>query len=911
MKKNTVIAIILLAIVGGCLTYYFKFQNKKLSPWSFIPSDALAVYQSSNFLTDWGTLSEQKIWKNLLNTAGLSKLNQNINTLDSISAHTNGLQELMGGQMILASAHSISKHDIDFLFVIGINNVNQHNLIAQLLSKFEEDEGFTFNTRIYLGHQITEVSINGENKFSYIFFKNFFVGSFTSFLIEDAIRTVDDDDLNNYYENTEAFEKLSTIDKDNGNLYINATRLDVLLETFGDPLTSSSNEFASLIDQSLLDVEVSDNHILLTGFSFATSAKPNYLEIFNSSKSSALSIVDIVPNNTAALIHYSFDDFAEWHKNLKDYWRKVAPERLTNIGELENRYNLNLAELYRVMGNEVGLVMIESGLTSKPDLITYLKSDRPEELIGILDNISAESTSGEYEEVYLDKTIRQIDLKEMPSRLFGNPFLGYESTFYVRHDDCLLLANNERTLKSILDYIQAEQTWGKSIKTNNFLDVTNKEANLSLFINTNKALNMMKNRLNQEWVSVWEEHTRVFKQIEFVAFQFTQIDGKYYTNIAAQHPGGLVEQESNVDFNVLATVEVEDNIITKPMPVRNHNNRNLEMLIQESSNDLYLISNDQDITFEHAINGPINSRVDQLDYYKNNKLQYLFSTTSSVHILDRTGTYLPDYPIQIPGDSPISYLSLIDYDESKNYRIMIATENGDYYLMDKNGRFLEGWNPKSFTKAPAQEGFHLRVKSKDYLLFSATDGTINVLNRRGQNRPGFPLDLEAKVSNPLFVRKGAVSGNTTLTAISDDGELISFNLKGQITKREHIYRASVEDKYHLTVSSNNRLFSILRYNDQEASVLNQDGEEVFKHQYSVSTDMRMQHYIFGPGNEVFVIIDRDQEFTYLYDQNGNMLHLQPLQSGNEIAMLYFENENIYKLYATYMNKLQTLTIDRR
>ena len=90
---------------------------------------------------------------------------------------------------------------------------------------------------------------------------------------------------------------------------------------------------------------------------------------------------------------------------------------------------------------------------------------------------------------------------------------------------------------------------------------------------------------------------------------------------------------------------------------------------------------------------------------------------------------------------------------------------------------LEGWNPRGLGSTPASAPFHVRVRGKDYLIAIGQDGTVYAMNRRGEDYPGFPLTLGKPCHSPYFVRLGSTPGETTLTLVTDGGELISFNLQ--------------------------------------------------------------------------------------------------------------------------------------
>ena len=169
------------------------------------------------------------------------------------------------------------------------------------------------------------------------------------------------------------------------------------------------------------------DHLSLTGFSVNDLSENLYLQTYDSSQSRENIIMDVVPENTAALIHYSFEDFKVWHHRLKLLWRTKFPERLTYLGELENRYGLDLNKMYSSIGDQLALMHMQPVGTSQNDLILCLTTSDQNTLSDHLFQIATAASAGQipYEEKYKGKTIRQIEIPEIPERLFGPMFNGF------------------------------------------------------------------------------------------------------------------------------------------------------------------------------------------------------------------------------------------------------------------------------------------------------------------------------------------------------------------------------------------------------------------------------------------------------------------------------------------------------
>ncbi len=166
--------------------------------------------------------------------------------------------------------------------------------------------------------------------------------------------------------------------------------------------------------------------------------------------------------------------------------------------------------------------------------------------------------------------------------------------------------------------------------------------------------------------------------------------------------------------------------------VRNHNDRSTEVLLTDVSNQLYLVSKDQKVLWNMSLPSAIQGDVHQIDLLKNGKLQYLFITAGQLHVVDRLGRYVTGYPKPISMTDAVS-TSLVDYDKSRNYRLLMANAAGRIAVCDMEGKPLEGWTSKN-----------LRADSP---IHRCTSGSVNAIITK-------PLPCRATCSSSIA---GAIS----------------------------------------------------------------------------------------------------------------------------------------------------------
>ena len=119
--------------------------------------------------------------------------------------------------------------------------------------------------------------------------------------------------------------------------------------------------------------------------------------------------------------------------------------------------------------------------------------------------------------------------------------------------------------------------------------------------------------------------------------------------------------------------------------VYNFFTKEYDILVQDSDNIIYMIDNNGNLKWKKSIEEKIIGKISYLDYYKNNKYQFLFNTTNKLFLVDRLGRNVKDYPFKIEGETNLQH-SLFDYDDNKDYRIIIANDKGKIFNYKKQWR---------------------------------------------------------------------------------------------------------------------------------------------------------------------------------------------------------------------------------
>ena len=924
----------LLLVTGVYFHYKHQLRKQTLTTWSFVPGSALIVYESENIWEDWDDITQKPLWSVLSSIPFFQSISEDVTQLDSLTGKDATLETFFSAKPFLLSVHVTSKDDFDYLFYFPVQGAQQHALVQDVIKEFKDQPHITDNKRIYNGYNIFELKdTNTDTDFSYIIYKNFFVGSFTPFLLEDVIRNIDPEKDNRNFQaaNSEIFLG-PQLHNDEGNIYVNASKLPLLFSTFAaNESTAALQGMGALCSAMFMDVTLSDQHILLNGFSAAADAteskelsqkRISLLETFAEQSSGTMSMQDYIPEETALLYHFTFDDALLWQNKLYAYLQQQGRQKhqlsfLKTKNDSNTSYETSSTDIFSWFQGEIGLSVLESVDINHPDLLLIINVTDTTDALHTLQALDAETHNQPdhemYTEVFGENTIRELDYEEFPAHLLGPLFSGFGRCFFTFSENYLLMANDINALKRILLGRGLENTWRKSVKQSVFLESIIEKANFSLIINTSRAWEMLKANLSPKWRQFAEKHTSQMRAFEQVAVQFSDTDEQFYTSIALKYKPIEERSPERSQYATVQQLFAENPLFTKPYVVRSHTHQNFETLIQDSAKQIYLVSSEGEILWKDSLPGPIISDVHQLDFYNNGKLQYFFATPAALHIIDRNGEYIEGYPLYMPENVKIEWLSLIDYDNSKRYRFLVADTQGNLYMFNKDKENLEGWTPLSLEGRLSSPPFHLRVRGKDFIIATQESGKIYVINRRGEPYHGFPLALNEKVYSPLFVNLGSDLESTELSVLTEKGEITAFNLNGEIISREELYRPSTETTFRLCSDGLGKAYIIVRQDFNKLSILNKNGSLIFEKNYISQGALHagllsVQYYDFGAGNEIYAITDKVQEFTYLYNGAGELFNNRPVESSFEIGLLYYGQENIFHIYRNYEKEFSVISL---
>lgn len=896
MKRPEWIFVGALVLVAAYFSYSYFSRKNSFKEWDLVPSNAALVYESKSAIDIWNKLVESDEWKTLGQIGEFVQMNKNLQLLDTLSGGNGQLASVINKKELIVSAHVTSQSSFGVVFYIPLGS-NGHNVFLNLLANAQKELSLKKKQRVYQSQTI--YSLEGSNaKYSYIVYKNTLILSREAFLVEDVVRNIQSGFKSNFRKVYPMLSGNPSFATDEGNLYVNGKELPLFADSFL-AIKSRNYNAHKLATALFFDLSLNENGVLASGFAF--EGKNNSLiATFKDQQAVPFNINNLIPINTAVLEHFGSSSLAIWYEE----WLSLNSERKEG-STIDSQMGKKFIDF---VGKEMAVVTLQSVSLERPNKLFVAELKDKEGMYNLLNKMAesqlAGTTDSLYVEGYAGYDIRLIDNRSVLQQIFGSWFEGFSSTYYMLYDKYLVVSNTAETLRNWIANVEDDKTWGKSVQMNSFFKDMLTEANYTYVTNLEYSWNLLLNDFNdgvKKWVTT---NSTQIKDFGLVAFQVSNLDNRYYANLNLNYtPRPAVIAENNV-FDK-ANIQLINSLPVKPKVVKNHTNGSWEILVQDSLNHLMLISADGGVLWEDSLKSQISGTIYQLDYYKNNKLQYLLNTDSALYLIDRNGDNVANSPIHL--DYRINNVYLIDYDRSKKYRILISDYFGNLRMYDQEGNNLDGWNPNAFNTALADDIFHVRVRGKDRIVVPLSKGVVNVTNRRGEPTDGFPLDLGIGISTELFFEPGDSFDDSRFTTVSEDGLVVHFNLQGKLLSRNQLYKDSEQSKFELVTESQGKDYVFVRNDLGRLAILTQTGDVLFEKDYTLTTDRTVQYYNFGADRQLYVV--KNDSTVYLYDQYGKLINTKPLTSDFPVSIVYFSNENVCQIYLAHSNTIEIKRIN--
>ena len=470
-----------------------------------------------------------------------------------------------------------------------------------------------------------------------------------------------------------------------------------------------------------LNVDIYNKKILLNGVSINSDTVNIKNNIFNNSSAAKSKNYSIIPEKTSQITNYTninFDDFFKSKDSIK---------------------NLELEEIINTNNKEVSEIILEN------KRILILRKDNSEKFSSYLQKNSTTQTK------YRDYNI--FDLESSTGLYSFKLDISLGRKILVLNN-YVLISDDVDALKNVVDINLSNKTLQENNNFKSTLDELSSTNSLNIHYLSNINFNL--SELLKFDINFENKSFQVVNDDEILHFNGILTDEKITTK--------------NKSFSKIFDVKLAENILSKPIFVKNHITNKMDIIVQDINNNIYQISNNGKVRWKKKLEQPILGSIQQVDLYKNGRLQLLFNTKNKIYVLDSNGKDVSPFP-KVFKDPITLPVSVFDYDKNKNYRILV-TQNSELLMYDKNGKKVSGFKYSNTNNKIITKPKHLRILNKDYIVFKTTKD-LNILNRKGRVRIKIKADVK-------FSYHQIFNYNNKITTTTKENQIISVENNGSI-----------------------------------------------------------------------------------------------------------------------------------
>jgi hypothetical protein len=909
-----------LAVAG---VWYWQ-TRRPFDAWNLMPNNPVCILETQDLSRAFQNLQATALWQNLAETPFFAGFSERVLGGAGALQAAGAMPSFLQNRKVTISLHLTAKSDFDLLYFVPFAGEADEKIWQKIQSAFQQNPDYQFFKRNYRGYDIHEVSHPSlSQRFSFIFAKGFFVASFAPILIEDVVRKLADGERAFAFVNQTSIDQLAQAQTSatHFSLYFNPKQLNEFLKiSVKESLGSFFKPLNYFADGGYLNIKTNKQLTDFQGFSFSIPRdSASFLNNWQGQTPQNFGLKNYIPNQTASLFYWGFSDNARFFQSWLAYQSRVQSDFLPSQKDLKLQYGFNVKKFYAQITQETAFCSFVGDNSSYLDKLILIRSNAPKELQKQLQDLTKKIHEKQKTSPFQTKIgnteIFEVQLNEFPARLWGDFAAGFPTCYFAIYGQLLVLSNEARVIKQWLYQLEKNEVWGKNRLNAHLLQDLSQPANFRLVLNPARLWSIWQENAAEKWQTWLRDNELPIKNLQWISGHFSASeDQKFATSFALKiQPADTLSQAGAPEgYENLTQTFLKDNVFTPPFLVKNHEDDSQEILVQDFLNNLVLISPKGYPLWKRNINSPLRSPPTQIDIYDNDRLQYLFIGADRINLIDRIGRNVSPFPLRMVTDSAyLQTFAELEKAEDQQKYYLVSNSRGKVYLMDKKWNRLENWRPKALNARLSTPAQTATVGNSTYILLGQENGEVHAFNFAGQARAGFPVRLNGRISNPLWIDAQATAENTLVTCLSATGDLVKFNLLGEVKEEEQLYRPSSRAQFYLCTDQNRQDWLIGLADAGIVEILDKKGKKIFEHITENKSDKwEVQYFNFEPQGKIIAITDKMGGLTYLYNLQGEKI-AEPFPSNQAVQIQYDALNNRLVIFYVINKKVGSLGLKWR
>ncbi len=510
-----------------------------------------------------------------------------------------------------------------------------------------------------------------------------FIGSSSQRILQDILK--------GNTEKTETFEKVYSV----------KSEADFSILYRADAIAVTDSTKYNLGSWATLDLTVLPNGITGTGVLLAQDTVPQLLSVFKGQVPQQNTIANVIPTDALDAVVFTYNDASALKTALRNFEGTQTDPSPTGIFETLS---------------EIGSIELKNGIVvaanSTDAMLTH------EALAPFLTEVSS----------FREVTIYSFSEEHLFSETMSPLIPKTNTAFAIQLDSYFVFTPTEDLANQMII----------AYKNNDILAATPYYKEAASRLSTSASLVVYKmngsigtalSRLFTE-AAASEIRSVSIKKYPLAVVQLVHDRDFAHINLVCKEISNGVRLSGSVSEEF--TIQLEQEILGPPTFFSNHRTKGQDVVVQDVTNTLHLISAGGKVLWDKKLDGPILGGIEEVDLLRNGKKQLAFTTPSTFYVLDRNGSEVAPFPIKFK-DKVTQPLSIFDYDNNRRYRFVI-TQGDEVLMYDRNAKIVSGFTFKNASSAIVQPPKHIRMGNKDYIVIPEENGKLNILSRVGKSR---------------------------------------------------------------------------------------------------------------------------------------------------------------------------------
>lgn len=757
---------------------YNKFNRKAESPFNAIPGNTAMIIQLNQAGQLLSELNRTNLlWRSVSRFPGILTVRTELKYIDSASRTNEHIDRIFRQSSIWVAITLSGKSNFGALYLATIGSHDADGDILDFINKFSGN-GALITSTPYSTTQLHRVQMKGGRApFYFAVMKGVFTGSYHANLVK---RSLDRLSLNTPMATSAGFSEVvsTTGKKTDANIYVNYRFFSLLLSSVTrDETLPELIKLSNFADWSGMDLIIKKDELLFNGITVASDSSHHFLSLFSDQEPVNLQITQVIPASATWFTSFAWSDPLRFTIRLQT--QNLNSESNTPVQSsflaFMDKYQLNINEyIIPWMSGEMCLFGMESRIANEAmkiiaigasDSLKALKSLR-----SLSDSIGRVTDSIRYKK----HTIFLTEFPQLLPAMFGETFGRITPGCYTLFNNHLFLAEKPDALQDVIDHVKNGNTLFADREFTDFKGNLPDQYNIISYYNTSSSIPFVRQVINQGLLQQFNPMVDSLRKIESVAFQFSNTDGKFYSNVFLRY-----NPKPSDEGPLLWLAQLDTTIVGSPKIISLDRNKNKAIVVSDVNHNLYMVSGDGNIQWKINLNGNILGSVHPIMLPGKDSASLLLNTPTHLYLLNANGSHADNFPMRFPLNAT-NGLTVIPPKDGDDYRILIAFQDNRIYQFDLEGQSVREWqrpfagetvtHPVSFL-SHGKKNFVAVVGHQGKTLITSSQGTPSV-----NIKPGFANTPYSEIYINTTNRKG------TFLTTNAAGKVVFIQEKGQISE---------------------------------------------------------------------------------------------------------------------------------